>query len=83
MGWEIPWYTITDDFDADFGVGQWHGTNAFHRDVPVVEPPRRLPRRDRMTVRHGTSGDDLSNRGAPSAPRSTRPPRARRFYSSA
>ena len=20
MGWEMPWYTITDDFDADFGV---------------------------------------------------------------
>jgi predicted dithiol-disulfide oxidoreductase (DUF899 family) len=30
MGWElIPWYTITDDFDADFGVRDWHGTNAF------------------------------------------------------
>jgi predicted dithiol-disulfide oxidoreductase (DUF899 family) len=33
MGWElIPWYTLTDDFDADFGVGEWHGTNAFYRD---------------------------------------------------
>jgi predicted dithiol-disulfide oxidoreductase (DUF899 family) len=33
MGWEfIPWYTLTDDFDADFGVDQWHGTNAFFRD---------------------------------------------------
>ncbi len=32
MGWEIPWYTVTDDFDADFGVGEWHGTNAFLRD---------------------------------------------------
>ena len=32
MGWDIPWYTITDDFDADFGVGEWHGTNAFLRD---------------------------------------------------
>ena len=32
-GWEhIPWYTITDDFDADFGVDEWHGTNAFIRD---------------------------------------------------
>ena len=27
-----PWYTITDDFDADFGVDEWHGTNAFIRD---------------------------------------------------
>jgi predicted dithiol-disulfide oxidoreductase (DUF899 family) len=33
MGWEqIPWYTLTDDFDADFGVNEWHGTNAFLRD---------------------------------------------------
>ena len=31
-GWElIPWYTITDDFDADFGVDEWHGHNAFIR----------------------------------------------------
>ena len=33
MGWQhIPWYTIGDDFDADFGVDQWHGHNAFIRD---------------------------------------------------
>jgi predicted dithiol-disulfide oxidoreductase (DUF899 family) len=32
MGWRIPWYTITDNFDKDFGVGEWHGTNAFIRD---------------------------------------------------
>ena len=33
MGWElIPWYTITDDFDADFDVDEMHGTNAFYRD---------------------------------------------------
>jgi predicted dithiol-disulfide oxidoreductase (DUF899 family) len=33
MGWQgIPWYTITDDFDVDFGVKDWHGTNAFIRD---------------------------------------------------
>jgi predicted dithiol-disulfide oxidoreductase (DUF899 family) len=33
MGWgKIPWYTITDSFDADFGVGEWHGHNAFIRD---------------------------------------------------
>ena len=32
-GWErIPWYTITDDFDKDFDVGEWHGHNAFIRD---------------------------------------------------
>jgi predicted dithiol-disulfide oxidoreductase (DUF899 family) len=42
MGWTHPWYTIvpaedTGDtaegtFDVDFGVDQWHGTNAFIRD---------------------------------------------------
>ena len=33
MGWEhIPWVTITDSFDADFGVDEWHGTNMFYRD---------------------------------------------------
>jgi predicted dithiol-disulfide oxidoreductase (DUF899 family) len=32
MGWEIPWYTLTDEFDADFDVEEWHGTNAFYRD---------------------------------------------------
>ncbi len=32
MGWNVPWYTLTDDFDADFDVGEWHGTNAFIRD---------------------------------------------------
>jgi len=31
MGWTMPWYTITDSFDKDFGVDQWHGTNAFFR----------------------------------------------------
>ncbi len=37
MGWEdIPWYTITDDFDADFGVDEWHGTNMFIRDGDSV-----------------------------------------------
>lgn len=34
MGWEhLPWYTITDDFDRDFDVGEWHGTNVFLRDA--------------------------------------------------
>lgn len=33
MGWEqIPWYTITDNFDADFGVDEWHGHNVFVRN---------------------------------------------------
>jgi predicted dithiol-disulfide oxidoreductase (DUF899 family) len=33
MHWDrMPWVTITDSFDADFGVDQWHGHNAFIRD---------------------------------------------------
>jgi predicted dithiol-disulfide oxidoreductase (DUF899 family) len=32
MGWTMPWYTVTDGFDTDFGVDEWHGTNAFIRD---------------------------------------------------
>ena len=61
MGWEMPWYTITDSFDVDFGVDEWHGTNAFirdgDRDLPHLlhQQPRRrgdgehveLPRHDR------------------------------------
>jgi predicted dithiol-disulfide oxidoreductase (DUF899 family) len=37
MGWEhIPWVTITDSFDADFGVNEWHGHNAFIHDGEKV-----------------------------------------------
>jgi predicted dithiol-disulfide oxidoreductase (DUF899 family) len=36
MGWEMTWYTLTDGFDADFGVDEWHGTNAFIRDGDSV-----------------------------------------------
>jgi predicted dithiol-disulfide oxidoreductase (DUF899 family) len=36
MGWTMPWYTITSDWDVDFGVDQWHGTNAFIRDGDQV-----------------------------------------------
>jgi predicted dithiol-disulfide oxidoreductase (DUF899 family) len=32
MEWEMPWYTITDSWDKDFGVDEWHGHNAFIRD---------------------------------------------------
>ncbi len=32
MGWCMPWYTLTDSFDADFGVDEWHGHNVFIRD---------------------------------------------------
>lgn len=32
MEWTMPWYTIADDFDKDFGVDLWHGTNVFIHD---------------------------------------------------
>ena len=32
MGWEMPWYTMTDSFDKDFAVDEWHGHNVFFRD---------------------------------------------------
>src|SRR4051794_9242034 len=32
MEWKMPWYTITDSFDKDFGVDEWHGTNVFIRE---------------------------------------------------
>jgi len=36
MGWRMPWYTITDSFDKDFGVDEWHGHNVFFRDGDKV-----------------------------------------------
>src|SRR6201988_4789774 len=39
MGWEMPWYTITDSFDKDFGVDAWHGHNVFFRDGERVFAP--------------------------------------------
>ena len=37
MGWQhIPWVTVTDSFDKDFGVDEWHGTNVFYRDGDKV-----------------------------------------------
>jgi predicted dithiol-disulfide oxidoreductase (DUF899 family) len=37
MGWQdIPWFTITDGFDSDFGVDEWHGTNVFIRNGDKV-----------------------------------------------
>ena len=36
MDWHWPWYTITDSFDKDFGVDEWHGTNAFIREGDTI-----------------------------------------------
>ena len=53
MGWEIPWYTLTDEFDADFGVDEWHGTNAFFRDdEPGLPHLLRQPARRRGDGQH-------------------------------
>ena len=39
MGWQgIPWYTLTDDFDADFGVEEWA------RDERLLPRGRQDPR---------------------------------------
>src|SRR5262245_46255168 len=32
MEWTMPWYTITDSFDVDFGVDEYHGHNVFIHD---------------------------------------------------
>ena len=53
MGWAMPWYTITDSFDADFGVAEWYGTNA----IFVAEATRRIrPDRASRAIRHHTIG---------------------------
>ena len=70
MGWTMPWYTITDSFDKDFGVDEWHGHNAFIRDGDALVPhllhqqPRRrgdghhleLPRHDGARAPGGVGG---------------------------
>jgi hypothetical protein len=43
MVWTMPWYTMTDGFDADFGVDEWHGTNAFIRDADRSDQERPSP----------------------------------------
>ena len=51
---DIPWYTLTDDFDADFDVDEWHGTNAFLRDGD-----RDLPHLLRRQARRRGDGQHL------------------------
>jgi hypothetical protein len=41
MGWqEIAWYTLTDDFDADLRVDEWHGTNASTNHFRAAASPQ-------------------------------------------
>jgi predicted dithiol-disulfide oxidoreductase (DUF899 family) len=36
MDWTVPWYSLTDEFDVDHGVDEWHGTNVFFREGDSV-----------------------------------------------
>ncbi len=56
MGWKMPWYAMTDDFDTDFGVDEWHGTNAFIQDGDSVFRHLELPRHDRARTPGGLGG---------------------------
>jgi predicted dithiol-disulfide oxidoreductase (DUF899 family) len=37
MGWEMPWYTITDGFDKDFGVDEWHGPEFWGKNTHYID----------------------------------------------
>ena len=67
MGWEkIPWYTITDDWDKDFSVDQWHGHNVFFRDETRQDLPHLLREQPRRR-KHGHPLE-LPRRHAPRPP---------------
>ena len=82
MGWEmIPWYTVTDSFDADFGVDEWHGTNVFYPRRRQAFPHllHQQPRRRadgghlELSRHHRRSGARRSGRISPKAIRRPRP----------
>ena len=68
MGWEMPWYTITDSFDADFGVDR------------MARPQRVLPRR-RARCSAPTSSTTAATRrwGPPGATSTSRRSAVRRL----
>ncbi|MCB9542733.1 MAG: DUF899 family protein [Myxococcales bacterium] len=37
MGWQVPWYSTSDDFNADHGVSGGFGLNVFLRDGDVID----------------------------------------------
>jgi hypothetical protein len=49
----MPWYTITDRFDADFGVNELHGHNVFFRDREVERDLRKM-----KTAPAGANGEN-------------------------
>ena len=79
MGWEMPWYTITDDFDKDFDVDEWHGTNAFYRDDDGIFRTYFIDARgDEQLGSPGptsTSPRSAARRSGRTRPRATRRPR--------
>ena len=79
MGWEMPWYTITDDFDADFGVDEWHGTNASTatatRSSARTSSTTAATRRWAARGRTSTSPRSAARRSGRTRPRATRRPR--------
>jgi predicted dithiol-disulfide oxidoreductase (DUF899 family) len=82
MGWEIPWYTITDDFDADFGVDEWHGTNASSATATASSAPTSSTsaamRRWAPTGATSTSPRSGARRTGRTRPRATLRPRPTR-----
>ena len=60
----IPWYTITDDFDADFGVDEWHGHNAFIRDGDRIFRTYFIDARGDEALGHAPGATSTSPRSA-------------------
>jgi predicted dithiol-disulfide oxidoreductase (DUF899 family) len=52
MGWNVPWYTTTDDFSADFDVPEYWGINVFLRDGDQIY---------RSYFANGRAAEDLSS----------------------
>ena len=79
MGWEFPWYTLRDDFDADHDVAEWHGTNVFLRDGDeVYARASSTPVATRRPGRPGassTSPHTAARRSGRAPPRTGRRPR--------
>ena len=83
MGWQMPWYSLTDSppaFDADFGVDEWHGTNAFIHDGSQVFRTYFINNRGDEVAGHDVELPGHDRAGTPGErgkirPRGTRRPR--------
>src|SRR6266851_8721219 len=56
MGWKMPWYTITDSFDTDFGVDEWHGTATMHSSATATRSSAHTSSTAAATRRWGPPG---------------------------